>query len=117
MSAEPRQILLVEDDHVDVVLTQRALNQCRTEFKLVNCSTVADALNMMARHQFHAVLLDLMLPDSTGLDGLRQLLSVAPETPFVVLSGLSHDEWAFAVLEAGSQDRAIASKYGLMIRC
>lgn len=69
-----------------------------------------------ARHElqtgsFDAVLLDLHLPDSSGVAGVKALRAVAPEVPIVVLTGLEDHEVAFECIVAGAQD--YLSKAGL----
>ncbi|MGZ8379133.1 MAG: response regulator [Gemmatirosa sp.] len=48
------------------------------------------------------VLLDLMLPDSEGLETVRRLHAVAPLTPIVVLTGLAQQRVAFDAVQAGA---------------
>jgi diguanylate cyclase (GGDEF)-like protein len=50
------------------------------------------------------VLLDLTLPDSDGLEGLRRLRTLAPDIPVVVLSGRSDDDIAMQAVQLGAQD-------------
>src|SRR5258706_14516241 len=56
----------------------------------------------------NVVLLDLGLPESTGLDTLRRLLTLTPRSrhvpTLVVLSGLTDEEIAMQALQAGAQD-------------
>lgn len=51
-----------------------------------------------------AVLLDLSLPDSQGLDGVIRLRSAAPHLPIVVLTGQSDPELAHGAFRAGVKD-------------
>jgi serine phosphatase RsbU (regulator of sigma subunit) len=50
------------------------------------------------------VLLDLGLPDSQGLQGLRQLLSIEPEAAIVVLTGDASEHLGEQAVRAGAQD-------------
>jgi len=59
----------------------------------------------LRRQPTDVVLLDLGLPESTGLDTLRRLLAEDIEMPaLVVLSGLAYEELALRALDAGAQD-------------
>src|SRR6516164_5476196 len=50
------------------------------------------------------VLLDLGLPDSQGLQGLRQLLRIEPEAAIVVLTGVASEHLGEQAVRAGAQD-------------
>ena len=54
--------------------------------------------------QAACVLLDLGLPDSRGLQGLRQLLRVEPEAAIVVLTGEANEHLGEQAVRAGAQD-------------
>ncbi|MGH9021846.1 MAG: PP2C family protein-serine/threonine phosphatase, partial [Acidimicrobiia bacterium] len=52
----------------------------------------------------HCVLLDLGLPDASGLEGLRQVLSLAPRAAVVVLTGLADRGVTVQAMATGAQD-------------
>lgn len=54
--------------------------------------------------RFDAVLLDLSLPDSGGLDTLKRVLDQAPHMPVVVLTMLSDERLGIQAVNAGAQD-------------
>lgn len=56
------------------------------------------------RRRFDAVLLDLTLPDSQGLESLEVLLQRAPSLPIVVLTNTNDDELALQAVRQGAQD-------------
>lgn len=56
---------------------------------------------------FSVILLDLFLPDAQGLDTLTQVLLASPDTPVVVMSGLSDEAIALSTLQKGAQDYLI----------
>ena len=56
------------------------------------------------RDAVDAVLLDLSLPDSEGLDSLARMLDSVPSTPIIVLTGLDDPEVAVTAVERGAQD-------------
>jgi PAS domain S-box-containing protein len=53
---------------------------------------------------FSVILLDLSLPDAQGLDTVTQVLLASPDTPIVVMSGLSDEAIALQALQKGAQD-------------
>lgn len=101
-------VLLVEDDPSDASLARQALRASSGPlFKVVWVTTLAQTLQSLQQQAFDVMLLDLSLPDSTGLQTVQAIRRVAPSMPLVVLTG--HDDTSFALqtLEAGAQDYLI----------
>lgn len=99
------RILLVEDNPGDARLLQEALAEepsCR--FELMHVNHLADGLDRLRRELYAAVLLDLSLPDGTGLEVVTRTRAAAPTVPIVVLTGLSDEAFAVKVMQKGAQD-------------
>ena len=102
-------ILLVEDSPSDAELIQIFIEKSPLRTKLHRVETIAAALVAIdeaskAGDAFEAALLDLALPDSTGLETYRRLAAHQPELPVIILSGLAGDEIAVAAVKEGAQD-------------
>jgi signal transduction histidine kinase len=113
MSGHPIQVLLIEDNPGDARLLQEMLkdsDSLRCEVTL--CPTLADASNHLATATVHIVLLDLGLPDATGLDAVRKVHAVADGTALIVLTGLDDENMATQALTEGAQDYLIKGKIG-----
>ena len=103
-------VLLVEDQPGDAMLVSIALRECvSTEFLVTHVATLAEALQKLAAQGFDVVLLDLSLPDSSGLDTVTKLLTVVPTMPVVVMTGLDDPTLASKALEVGAQDYLVKS--------
>ena len=88
-AAEITNILLVEDNPADATLLHRALGKIPSvQTQVTHVTRLDQALDALAEAGFDLVFLDLALPDSLGLDTVRQISAVAPSLPIVVLSGL-----------------------------
>src|SRR4029077_18664374 len=61
-------------------------------------------LERLAEAPFDAVLLDLSLPDSQGLDTLVRLHAAAKDVPIVVLTGIEDEALGVRLIQAGAQD-------------
>jgi signal transduction histidine kinase len=61
-------------------------------------------LEYLAANTVNAVLLDLGLPDANGIAALRELHTVAPRAPLLVLTGRDDEELALQALQEGAQD-------------
>lgn len=99
------QILLVEDNPGDARLVRELL---RGEPAARLCEVTAIArlaeLPSILERGFDVLLLDLLLPDSSGLETLRRARAAAPDIPILVMTGASDEENAIQALREGAQD-------------
>ena len=65
---------------------------------------MGEGLRLFAERKPAAVLLDLKLPDGTGIDVLRELQRQAPGTPVVVISGYGNVREAVEAMRVGATD-------------
>ena len=99
------RVLVVEDDPVQAFLVQEILEEATGVRALVtNVTRLGDAITALEAGPFDVALLDLGLPDSSGLDSLTRLRRAAPTLPIVVVTGLEDEELGLAALKAGAQD-------------
>ena len=103
-------VLLVEDNPVDARLAQEVLKHCRLyqcQTKLVD--SLAAAKKHLGRNTTDAILLDLGLPDSAGLETYFKIREVAPRVPVVILSASGDQDSALAAIQDGAKDYLIKS--------
>ncbi|GIV57739.1 MAG: DNA-binding response regulator [Rhodothermaceae bacterium] len=95
--------ILVADDHTVV---RRGLVQIISEtmdLKVTGeAATAADVLSLVRSQPFDVVVLDLNLPDQSGLDTLKQLKAEFPSLPVLVLSMYGEEQYGVRVLRAGA---------------
>jgi len=103
------RILLVEDNPLEAELVQRILGRTEAGYRITRTSTLRQTLTQQDR-DFDAILLDLVLPDSSGMETVRQVVARFPGKPIVVMS--SRDEVGIAEqsLEEGAQDYLVKGK-------
>lgn len=105
MTDRPIKVLLVEDNPGDGRLIQEFLGEARdVAFDLVRADRLSAALTRLQRGGIDLVLLDLLLPDSEGLETFRQVQAHAPGVPIVILSGVQDDTLAMQAVREGAQD-------------
>lgn len=108
MNAAPqtRVLLLVEDNPADAELVKEMLDAGvdRAEYEIHHVQKLADADSLLRSKPIDVVLLDLRLPDASGLDGVTAILNLFPELPIVVLTGMDDEDLALACIDAGAQD-------------
>lgn len=71
-----------------------------------------EALSLLDNVQFDAVLLDLSLPDSHGLDTLHSMCAAAEQVPIVVLTGLDDRDAGVEAVRLGAQDYLVKDQFG-----
>jgi diguanylate cyclase (GGDEF)-like protein len=106
MKTAPIHILLVEDNPGDARLVVEMLREATgDEFVLTLVDTVALAVaHLHAGTTTHAVLLDLSLPDESGLETVRRVMTVAGRAIVVVMTGADDEELGIAAVREGAQD-------------
>jgi serine phosphatase RsbU (regulator of sigma subunit) len=104
-NAEQIQVLLVEDDDGDALLVEELLHDSGAKAVVRRARTISGAGTLIA--EAGCVLLDLGLPDSQGLDGLRWLLQREPNAAIVVLTGLADEHLGEEAVRAGAQDYVV----------
>ena len=99
------RILLIEDNPGDIRLLQEYLKEGSAfRFQVTQVDRLSRGLERLAEARFDAVLLDLSLPDSHGLDTLVRLHEAAKEVPIVVLTGIEDESLGVRLIQAGAQD-------------
>jgi serine phosphatase RsbU (regulator of sigma subunit) len=99
---EQVQVLLVEDDDGDAVLVGELLREVGAPVVVQRARSLTQAKSLVSGSA--CVLLDLGLPDSEGLNGLKQLLQLEPEAAVVMLTGQASEHLGEQAVRAGAQD-------------
>src|SRR3546814_4578293 len=107
------RILVVEDDPGDVEIVRRYLEEALAlRADVEHVGRLADGFARLCDGGFHAVLLDLGLPDNVGLDGLAQLHEIDPAVPIIVLTGLGDDATGVEAIRQGAADYLVKGRIG-----
>ena len=111
-SKELITVLLVEDDEIDRILANRVLARQRPNIKFATDSagSLSEATEFLNSRQYGVVLLDLMLPDSQGLETVRRVKGNSPDVPIVVLTGLDDEEAGISAMKAGAMDYLVKGR-------
>ncbi len=109
---EQIDVLLIEDNPSDEALVRLLLNKSETEFVVRSVPRLADAISHVREHNVDVVLLDLGLPDSTGLQALDAILGTGRDLEVVVLTGLDDDGLATEALHIGAIDYLVKGGFG-----
>lgn len=109
MDRDSWDILIVEDNPGDARLIREILSEgtlsCR---EIVETRSLVSALEMARARSFDIIILDLNLPDSTGLDTLKEVHATAQgNVPIIVLTGLSDEHMGNSAIGGGAEDYLI----------
>lgn len=99
-------VLLIEDNPGDARLVQEGLRAADSKMNIqvewVDC--LAKGLERLGGNKIQAVLVDLALPDSQGLETLLSVLAHASHIPVIVMTGEMDEELGIKAMQAGAQD-------------
>ncbi|MGA2435550.1 MAG: response regulator [Bryobacteraceae bacterium] len=102
---EPLRILLVEDQEDAAVLVQRTLARVESQTIQVQwANNLANALRMLEAASFDAILLDLNLPDSMGIQTFKKIRQQRGESALIVWTALEDAEMALEAVREGADD-------------
>jgi PAS domain S-box-containing protein len=104
------RVLLVEDDEPDSAVLREALAAARPPIEVEHCRTLGDAIAHLAEPKFDAVLLNLDLPDSQGLQTIDRALAETPGLPIVVITAAEEPDLGVAAVQHGAQDYLVKSE-------
>ena len=101
------RILMVENNPDDARLLREHLmvgDRSAEAFQVVHVDRLVPAMDALDTSGFDAVLLDLSLPDSQGIETLAKVRTAKPGMPIVVLSSLEDEVLGLQLLQRGAQD-------------
>lgn len=107
---ESVRILLIEDNPAFSRLIRELLVEGDLAFDLLASSNLQDGLENLVDGNFDIVLLDLGLPDSTGLETLISVRKSRPDIAVIVLTGQDNEETGLLATQAGAQDYLVKGR-------
>lgn len=100
-------ILLIEDDPGDALLISEMIEQQGCNARIINYDRLSEGINYLKHNHCDVILLDMNLPDSSGLSTMTRLLDYDPTTPIIVLTGISDEAFGIEAVKSGAQDYLI----------
>src|ERR1700722_15712235 len=94
----PQTVLLIHDDGAKTKVVHDALNNSSDGFVIVEwaerCAEAVQRLRRDGKERISAILVNLFLPDSQGLETFDRIFEISPDVPILVLSSLGHEDSA-----------------------
>jgi len=123
MNSQVVYVLLVEDDLDYGALLRRRLmgkltGEAGTTFVVAHTGLLQEAIAYVTRNGIDVIVLELNLPDASGLETLMRLREVAPQAATIVLTGRDDQLLATQALNLGAQDYLVKGNFNteLLVR-
>jgi CheY-like chemotaxis protein len=84
------KILLIEDNSGDAYLIEEHLEEfANFSYEIKNVGTLNEALDVLKKKLFDVILLDLVLPDSDGINTFLRIYNENPLIPIIILTAFN----------------------------
>jgi len=105
MKSEPQSVrVVIADDHPIVLEGIARVLEAESDFFLcAKCSSGTDALRAIREHHPQVAVLDIVMPDLTGLDALNRLAEEGLDTKVIFLTAHATDAHILALIEQGAR--------------
>jgi two-component system, NarL family, invasion response regulator UvrY len=95
--------VLIVDDHPVVRMGIKQMLADEPEIaNIVEAKTVAEMIEHVRKEDWSVIVLDITLPDRSGLEALKDVKAMRPSLPVLILSMHPEDQYAVRVLKAGA---------------
>jgi len=112
MQENALKVLLIEDNPGDAFLMKFYLGESTAPvFETLHAETIKQAYELLGQHTFDIILQDLNLPDSHGIDSIKNLLEKFPGNLVLVLTGLTDEEVGLETVRYGAQDFLVKGRF------
>ncbi|MCA3084802.1 MAG: response regulator [Rhodocyclaceae bacterium] len=99
------RVLVIEDDADDYFLILNRLVRCGfKDSDIENVTSLKLAFHYLTERSYDAIMLDLNIDDSIGIETFRLLCTAHPNVPIIILSGATEDNIARTAVRMGAQD-------------
>ncbi|MFV1985329.1 MAG: EAL domain-containing protein [Thiohalomonadales bacterium] len=105
-------VILVDANPGDVKLIDDYLSKSVNEqFSLTSFARINDAIEELNKKSYAIMLLDLNLPDGSGIRILNKAHQVVPDMPIIIITNEEDDELAIKVVKSGAQDFIVKNTF------
>lgn len=106
-------ILVIEDNPADARILELFLHQLdMVDGKVPVCQSLSEALDLLKNHPgFDAIISDISLPDSKGMETVEALVRARPDQAIIMQTGSNDKDLGLRAVKAGAQDFMVKGKY------
>ena len=102
MSDQPIRVMLVDDHEIVREGLRTLISRHKELIVAAEASTMAEAIEAAARAKPDVIVMDVRLPDGSGVEACRAIRDARPETRVIMLTSYADDEALFASIIAGA---------------
>jgi len=102
MNSTPARLLIVDDEKANLESLRRIFD--REGLSIFTASDGQSALQVCREHRIHVVLTDMMMPGMSGIDLIRALETVSPDSEVVMMTAYGTIEKAVEAMRVGAYD-------------
>jgi DNA-binding NtrC family response regulator len=102
-SQPPRPRLLVVDDEPAILRIIQTLAS-KAGFEVETCASASEAMRSLQRRRADLAMVDLRMPDSSGLDLLKQIRSAVPSCEVILMTGYGAVDSAVEAIKLGARE-------------
>lgn len=106
---QPLHILLLEDNHSDVMLLERQLKKSGMKFLMHVADTKQEFIESLYIIEPDVVLSDHSLPSFNSLDAIKLARASNPDLPFILVTGAVSEDFAVQCMKQGADDYVLKS--------
>ena len=99
---DKKMILVVDDDAATIDILEETLRSFGCKCRTANSGF--KALELIRKETFAAAICDIRMPGMDGLEVMAEARKIAPDLPFIVITGFSQEYVYDQVIEAGATD-------------
>ncbi|WP_018125029.1 response regulator [Desulfovibrio oxyclinae] len=96
------KVLLIDDEPEFLETMSERLRLRGMEVEA--CTSISEALDIMADKQFDAIFLDLQMPGTNGIDSLKMIKKLHPSLQVILLTGHASVEKGIEAMKLGAMD-------------
>ncbi len=106
------RLLMIEDNPLDARLVREWVADLESPPTVDWAESLAGGFKLLEENQYDAILLDLSLPDSHGLETVKDVCAAVPAIPVIVLTGLADKSVGHDAVRIGAQDYLTKGQFG-----
>ena len=95
-------VVVIDDDRSVLLLVERALAD--DDYRIITAGSANEGLHAIREHQPAAVILDIMLPETSGLELFSSIREVDARLPVVFITAAADSETAIDAMQLGAFD-------------
>jgi len=104
LEGKKRKILLVDDQEVNLITTKSKLEKILLYVSCDIARSGKEAISMAKQNKYQLILMDVQMPDISGIEATKRIRSYDKEVPIIALTSLNRDSFSRAIEDTMSKN-------------